>query len=147
MFEARFHVNNHSVRLLCQVVQQATHGRLCATHTAGTPGNVDRIGGFTALQNDLIAAEERGLGTGLYRLTAFEVNDGVERQSTPHARHRINVKVAQVRVPDSLCEWRGVLTRREWFAPCRIAQLGTAMDVELDGQVFEAHRTSCSLQR
>src|SRR5262249_28585118 len=27
------------------------------------------------------------------------------------------------------------------------ATMGTAMDVELDGQVFEAHRTSCSLQR
>src|SRR2546422_3350013 len=48
---------------------------------------------------------------------------------------------------DSLFECHGALTRREWFAPRGIAQLGTAVDIELDGQVLEAHTALHSLQR
>src|SRR5262249_30762482 len=62
-------------------------------HTAGTARDMDRIGWFAALQNDLIAAEERSLSAGLDCLAAVEIDDGVERQSPRYARYRINVKV------------------------------------------------------
>lgn len=55
-----------------------TGGVDTTAHPAGPAGDVNGIGRFASLQNDLIAAKQRGLSASLHHPPALEVDDGMK---------------------------------------------------------------------